>query len=121
MDSLDGKSGESRASDLQYESAAITDEQIIEGLGVSEDDIPYEVACRAHTGTSMSPEVRAESERSSYVSDLVTNARSFLEQAKDREERDLIWEQLLRYKDAHLKRKLAYLQSRNGLVSTMIV
>lgn len=35
-----------------------------------EDDIPHDVARRAHSGTSFSPEQRAESERSGYAATL---------------------------------------------------
>lgn len=83
-------------------------------------DIPYDVAYRAHTGTSFSPEKRAESEQKSYVQFLNDVWNEQLKIAEKKGFLDIFEERFLRFKDGYLSRSLAYLRSRHGVFSTMI-
>lgn len=97
----------------------MTDAQILTRLHVSPSDIPYSTALAAHTGTSFYPEKRAQQEIDSYVGSILVVARSFLEHAKTEEEQAFLWEELERYAQRHLGYRLAWLQSRHGLVSNL--
>lgn len=83
-------------------------------------DIPYELAYRAHSGTSFSPEKRAESEKKDYVDFLTDVWNEQLKIAEKKGFLDIFEARFLRFKEGYLSRSLAYLQSRNGLFSTMI-
>ncbi|WP_281322762.1 zincin-like metallopeptidase domain-containing protein [Flavobacterium aestivum] len=86
----------------------------------SVNDIPYNTAYHAYTGTSFSPEKRAENEQKGYVQFM---EHVWEQQMKIAEKNDLLSvfeERFLRFKEGYLSHTLAYLKSRHGLFSTMI-
>ncbi len=89
-------------------------------LGFSKEDIPYELAFRAHTGTSFSPEKRAKSHQNEYYSYLKSVYELNYEKALKLDQKEEFKTKFLRFKNGYLKRYLAYLNSKNGMMSTMI-
>jgi len=85
-----------------------------------ENDIPFELAQRAHAGTSFVPEDRAASERAGYASTLASDYASLAEHATTDEKRATLEEEFARYRQGYRKRYLAYLGSRARCMSTMI-
>lgn len=86
----------------------------------SKDDIPYQTAYNAHSGTSFSPEKRAVSEQKEYFQHLEhvfkTNRKKAVALGK-LEEFETKFE---RYKEGYLKRFLEHVRSKIGFYSTMI-
>ncbi len=85
-----------------------------------ENDIPRELAYRAHTGTSFSPERRAESEISGWVADMQNDYAHVMKHAETDEQRQELDTKFAEYRSALLKRKLAMLASHSNIFSTMI-
>lgn len=83
-------------------------------------DIPYEVAYRAHTGTSFSPEKRAESEQKSYLQFMNDVWDEQLKIAEKKGFLDIFEERFSRFKEGYLSKTLAYLRSKHGVFSSMI-
>lgn len=83
-------------------------------------DIPYEVAYRAHTGTSFSPEKRAESEQKSYLQFMNDVWDEQLKIAEKKGFLDIFEERFLRFKEGYLSKTLAFLRSKHGVFSSMI-
>lgn len=86
----------------------------------SKDDITYEVAYRAHTGTSFSPEKRAKAHQNDYYNFLDEVYKINYKKAKTLKKTDEFKTKFIRFKNGYLKRYLAYLSSKNGMMSTMI-
>ncbi len=86
----------------------------------SKDDIPYQVAYDAHRGTSFSPEKRAKAHQNEYFTDLKNQYEDLKEKAIKSDRLSEFEEKWPRFQEGYKKRYLAYLHSRNGLVSTMI-
>lgn len=84
------------------------------------NDIPYEVAYRAHTGTSFSPEKRAKSEQENYFNSLQEVYNENVVRAKKLNLENELDARFLKFKEKYLKLSLEYLQSRSGIYSTMI-
>lgn len=80
-------------------------------------DIPFEVARLAHEGTSFSPERRADRERYSYAASLERLRAAFLRIGGDEDQAAAEFQGA---RERFRKLYLAYLQSRHGLVSTLI-
>jgi hypothetical protein len=83
-------------------------------------DIPLELARRAHSGTSFSPERRADQERSSYANTLAGDYASLSEYATSDDKRATLDEEFRRYRAGYRARYLAYLGARSRCMSTMI-
>jgi antirestriction protein ArdC len=83
-------------------------------------DIPYDTAYRAHTGTSFSPEKRAESEQKSYLQFMDDVWEEQMKIAIKKDFLSVFEERFLRFRDGYLSRTLAYLRSRHGVFSSMI-
>ena len=86
----------------------------------SKDDIPYETAYRAHTGTSFSPEKRAEMEKNRYFEALKELYDKFFPKAKEAGKEIEFTELFSKLQTGFLNRFLKYLTSRHGFYSTMI-
>jgi hypothetical protein len=86
----------------------------------SKDDIPFETAKKAYDGTSFSSEKIAVAHQNEYYSHLVEVYDTNIDKAKKLDKLDEFNSKFDRYKSGYLKRYLAYLYSRSGLMSTMI-
>ncbi|WP_407269361.1 hypothetical protein [Tenacibaculum maritimum] len=89
-------------------------------LGFSKDDISYDLAYRAHTGTSFYPEKRAKAHQNEYYSYL---KEVYVRNYTKAQKLDKVGEfkaKFNRFKNGYLKRYIAYLSSKNGMMSTMI-
>lgn len=77
------------------------------------NDIPYDLAYQAHSGTSFSPEERAKQEQRAYVQHMsqMVEKYSHLPGADS---------ELERYREGYLKRYCAWLQARTRVMSPMI-
>lgn len=83
-------------------------------------DIPYSTAEAAHSGTSWTPERRAESERNEYAATLAEDYEAFRQNAVKGGTVDLLDAEFARYREGYRARYLAYLRSRSRIVSTFI-
>lgn len=86
------------------------------------EDIDYNTAYHAHTGTSFSPEKRAEQERNGYAETVNGFADMMIEFVLKKDESKLaeLADCLADYKAGYLKRKIAHLHSKSNCISTMI-
>jgi hypothetical protein len=84
------------------------------------EDIPRELAWRAHSGTSHSPDERADMERTEYASTLVSDYERLAAYAATDEKRGLLASGFARYREGYRSRCLAYLTSRSRCLSSMI-
>ncbi len=85
-----------------------------------ESDIPRELAYRAHTGTSFSPERRAESEMAGWAQDMQNDYDHVMKYATTDEQRQELDAKFAEYRSALLRRKLAMLASHSNIFSSMI-
>lgn len=86
----------------------------------SKDDIPYQTAYNAHSGTSFSPEKRAVSEQNAYFQHLEQVFKSNRKKAVALGKLDEFETKFARYKEGYLKRFLEHVRSKIGFFSTMI-
>jgi antirestriction protein ArdC len=86
----------------------------------SKEDIPYEVAYRAYTGISFSPEKRAKSEQEGYYNFMKEVYDEYYEMAVKQDKLALFQDNFEKFKEGYLRRSLDYLRSRHGIYSTMI-
>ena len=92
----------------------------VPGFKVSPDDIPLDLATRAHSGTSWTPEKRGAQERESYVKHMEDVHEKLSERAKTDEDRALVDSEMERYRQGYVERLRAYLSTKSGIVSSMI-
>ena len=85
-----------------------------------QDDIPLDLARRAHSGTSFVPEERAISERSGYASTLATDYANLSKYATTDDKKNTLDSEFSRYRDGYRKRYLAMLTAKSRCMSTMI-
>ncbi|HEX7261954.1 MAG TPA: hypothetical protein VF258_09075 [Luteolibacter sp.] len=83
-------------------------------------DIPLELAIRAHSGTSHSPERRGESEVSDYAQTLSADLVAFSALAEKSGTGDVLAELFPKYRDAFKRCTLAHLAAKSHCISTMI-
>ena len=83
-------------------------------------DIPLELAIRAHSGTSHSPERRGESEVSGYAQTLSADFAEFTAHAEKHGNADQLAELFPNYRDAYKRCTLAHLSAKSRCISTMI-
>lgn len=83
-------------------------------------DIPLELAIRAHSGTSHSPERRGESEVSGYAQTLSGDLAEFTALAEKHGTGDQLAELLPRYREGYKRCTLAHLSAKSRCLSTMI-
>jgi len=84
------------------------------------EDIPRELAWRAHSGTSNAPDERADMERTEYASTLSADFERLAAHAPTEEKRALLESAFDRYREGYKTRCLAYLHSRSRCLSAMI-
>ena len=84
------------------------------------EDIPRELAWRAHSGTSHTPDERADMERTEYASTLAEDYERLAAYATTGEKRGLLANGFARYREGYKSRCLAYLYSRSRCLSPMI-
>ncbi|MDE5419122.1 hypothetical protein L3049_14070 [Labilibaculum sp. DW002] len=83
-------------------------------------ELDYDLAYRAYTGTSFSPEKRAVSEQNSYANSLNEFAKEIEEIAKSDQQKELALSEFATYKERFLKKKTALLVAKSRCMSTMI-
>ena len=86
----------------------------------SNNELDYNLAYRAYTGTSFSPEKRAVSEQKSYASSLNDFAEKIEEIAKSDQQKELALSEFSIYKERFLKKTTALLVAKSRCMSTMI-
>jgi hypothetical protein len=84
------------------------------------NDIPRELAYRAHAGTSHVPDDRADMERTEYASTLSADFEMLAAHATTDDKRALLQSGFVRYREGYKTRCLAYLESRSRCLSAMI-
>lgn len=89
-------------------------------IQVQPDDVNYDTALRAYTGTSWSPEKRAASIQQDYAQHILAVEERMRPLADTPEKQALLVERLERYRKGYLDHLNRWLQSRHGLVSTNI-
>jgi hypothetical protein len=89
-------------------------------LDTLRNDIPQSLALSAFSGTSFSPERRAESTISEYASTLTADYETFKKHAEKGETLDLLDAEFARYRAGYAKRYRAYLASSSRCVSSFI-
>jgi len=83
-------------------------------------DIPLELAIRAHSGTSHSPERRGAAEVKDYAQTLTADLAEFTALAEKHGTRDAFAELFPRYRDAFKRSMLAHLSAKSRCISTLI-
>ena len=98
----------------------MTEQTVRPALIGIEADIPLDLATRAHSGTSFSPERRGESERTGWAQDMRNDYARVMRHATTDEQRQALDAQFAAYRSALLSRKRALLASHSNIVSTLI-
>jgi hypothetical protein len=83
-------------------------------------DIPLDLAIRAHSGTSHSPERRGAAEVSGYAQTLTADLAQFTTLAEKHGTRHLLDDRFPLYREAYRKCTLAHLDAKSRCLSTMI-
>lgn len=91
-----------------------------EGCATFANDIPSSLAVAAFSGTSFSPERRADTTRSQYAEGLAKDYATFKEHAERGGTLDKLEEEFARYRAGLAQRLRAYLASSSRCVSSMI-
>ena len=89
-------------------------------LPFDKSDIPYDLAYRAHSGTSHVPEKRAEGEQAMYFSSLMELYERYQSYAKKEGTEGLFKSAFEKFQKGYLKRKITELERRSRVLSTMI-
>lgn len=85
-----------------------------------EDDIPRDLAIRAHSGTSFSPDTRGDSERKGYAAQLGLDYEALVKLADTEEKRVTLDQEFQGYRAGYRERYIARLSSLSRCMSTMI-
>jgi hypothetical protein len=84
------------------------------------EDLSYDLARRAHEGTSFVPEQRAKQAQQAYADDVNGFYERMAELAKTNLQRTLLDKAIQTYKTTYLQKYGDYLRSHGNVVSTMI-
>ena len=95
-------------------------DEISKDYPFSPSDIPYQTAYDAHRGTSFSPEKRAKGEQNSYFQFLKNTYDRLKEKAEKTDRLEEFENNFPRFQEGYKKRTIKLLQTKNGLMSTMI-
>lgn len=98
----------------------LLDAEEITAPGVHKTDVPYDLARRAHEGTSWEPEDRAHRQQLDYVRHMNSVWDDVSKRAKTTEQQLLAKEEFERYRRGYLARQLGYLNSHSHVVSSFI-
>jgi len=90
------------------------------GVQVSRTMVDGRLAQAAHSGTSWTPDKRAEQEQAGFVSHMNELAADLTRYATTPEKRAILKEELERYRDGYLKRLHARLSAQSRTLSPMI-
>jgi hypothetical protein len=102
---------------LGYGAEEPTSTNPLEGI---EDDIPLDLAIRAHEGTSYSPEKRGQSRVDEYIDIMKSDYELLKKYADTKEKVNQLNEMFERYREGYKKRTLDMLSSHSRIVSSMI-
>jgi hypothetical protein len=83
------------------------------------NDIPYQLAFDAHSGTSMVPEKRADQERQDYNETLKADYEQLSKGLAD-DKKELLNSEFARYRQGLRRRKIAQLQAHSRCLSSMV-
>lgn len=89
-------------------------------LLVNIDDIPRDLAERAHAGMSMVPDKRAEQDRNDYVQHIRSVCESLSGLCKTDDDRELLLTEMERYRQGYRRRLLLVLSAQSRVMSPMI-
>jgi len=84
------------------------------------DDIPFELAARAYSGISFTPERRAERVREEYVAHIQSVAEDLSPLVTNAEQRAIFEEELESYRQRYIDLLTRYLAAKSRVVSPMI-
>ena len=84
------------------------------------NELSYELAYRAHTGTSFSPEKRAKSHQEEYANSLNSYAEQFEALVKSEEQKSIAIEEFERFKKGYTDKYNAWLRAKSNCISPMI-
>ena len=88
--------------------------------GVSEDDIPYDLALKAHYFSSMDPGRRAQFERAEYVDCMNHDYTDLKEIAEKSKTADILDKEFARYREGYKEKVKAYLFANSRTASSMV-
>ena len=83
-------------------------------------ELDYELARRAHMGTSFDPEKRAKSHQAEFANSLNAYAEDFEDLAKTDEQKELIKAEFARFKEGYKSKYTAWLHAKSRCISSMI-
>ena len=89
-------------------------------INIRRSDLPYDLAVAAHSGTSMSPEKRAEREQNDYLIAIKTTYGNVKDYAKTPAQKKVLVEELERYRQKWLEQYKNILRRRSSMFSTFI-
>ncbi|HEX6939369.1 MAG TPA: hypothetical protein VF158_08150 [Longimicrobiales bacterium] len=89
-------------------------------IRVSPDDIDFDMARRAHEGSSMSPERRAHQEQQAYVEHIQSVYDQLAPLAKTDEQKRILAVELEQYRDGYLRRVRDVLAARSRTLNPMV-
>jgi hypothetical protein len=95
-------------------------QEILSAPGVSEDDIPYDLAREAYYFSSMDPDRRARVERSEYVERMNRDYTDLKEVADKHEASDILDEEFDRYRKGYIEKVKAYLSANSRTASSAV-
>jgi hypothetical protein len=86
----------------------------------SPQDLPYELAYDAHRGTSFEPELRAVQDQQQYLNHMRSVYAKLAPLANTPEKRNLLTEEMERYRQRWLEKYKEFLHAESHVVSSMI-
>ncbi len=95
-------------------------ERMPDDASIAAEDLPFDLAEQAHSGTSQTPEVRAMQEQTGYLRHMAGLYDQMAPLADTDQKRADLVEELNRYKKEYLSRYRAMLNARAGMMSPMV-
>lgn len=83
-------------------------------------DIPFDIARRAHAGTSFVPDERGNQELASYAATLRADYDDLAKLANTPEKEEILDAEFARYREGYKSKVIAHLAARSRCMSTMI-
>lgn len=88
---------------------------------VSPAELSYDLAERAHQGTSWTPDVRARQQQESYATTVQTVYNALLPLAQTEAQQAILTEEIARYKATYLSKLGAYLGAHSRVLSSFVI